>query len=175
VQMKVVFGSSVNSVREKEEQIIKQAFQQAGIQMDIKNADAGVFFGQPDNPDAASRMNRDMEMFTRTADFPDMQSYLSTLTTKDITQKSNGWKGNNYGRYSDPQYDALYDQLTKELNPEKRAQIEIQMNDLVVNSYAVIPLVDRYSNNGHRADLINTAPSPWDSFLWNIAYWQLKK
>jgi peptide/nickel transport system substrate-binding protein len=143
--------------------------------MDIKNVDAGVFFGQPDNPDAASRMERDMEMFTRTVDFPDMQSYLSTLTTKEITQKSNGWKGNNYGRYSDPKFDALYDQLTKELNPEKRAQLEIQMNDLVVASYAVIPLVDRYSNNGHRADLVNTAPSPWDSFLWNIAYWQLKK
>lgn len=80
-----------------------------------------------------------------------------------------------YGRYSDPQYDALYEQLMKELNSEKRAQLEIQMNDLVVNSDAVIPLVDRYSNNGHRADLINTAPSPWDSLLWNIAYWQLKK
>ncbi|MDQ6603730.1 MAG: peptide ABC transporter substrate-binding protein [Chloroflexota bacterium] len=175
VQMKVVFGSSVNAVREKEEQIIKQAFGQAGIQMDIKNADAGVYFGQPDNADAASRMERDMEMLTRTADFPDMQSYLSTFTAKDITQKSNGWKGNNYGRYSDPQYDALYDQLTKELNPEKRTQLEIQMNDLLVGSDAVIPLVDRYSNNGHRADLINTAPTPWDSFLWNIAYWQIKK
>lgn len=175
VRLKVVFGTSINAVREKEQQIIKAAFQQAGIAMDIKNADASVFFGQPDNPDAASRMERDIEMLTRLSSFPDMQSYLSTYITKEITQKSNGWKGNNYGRFSDVKYDALYDELTKELDPEKRAQLAIRMNDLLVAGHAVIPVVDRYSNNGRRADLVNTAPTPWDSFLWNVAYWQIGK
>ena len=65
VQLKIVFETSVNPVREKEEQIMKVSFQQAGISMDIKNADAGVFFGQPDNPDAAQRAEgKDIVMYT---------------------------------------------------------------------------------------------------------------
>ncbi len=175
VKLTLVFGSSVNSVREKEEQIIKQAFQQAGIGMEIKNADAGVYFGQPDNPDAASRGERDLLMLTRSSDFPDMQKHLSSFLSTEIVQKSNGWKGNNYGRWNSPEFDALYKQLAVELNPEKRAALEIQLNDLVIQNNAIFTLVDRYSNNGHRADLINTAPSPWESNLWNIAYWQIKK
>ena len=114
-------------------------------------------------------------MFTNGPSDPDAQQYLSGWTTKEITQKSNGWKGNNYSRWSNPDYDKLYDQLTKELNPEKRAQIEVQMNDLVVNNYVAIPLVDRYSNNGHAKELINTNVTPWDSTLWNVGYWQMKK
>jgi len=175
VKLTLVFGSSVNSVREKEEQIIKQAFMQAGIAMEIKNADAGVYFGQPDNPDAASRGERDLLMLTRSSDFPDMQKHLSSFLSTEIVQKSNGWKGNNYGRWNSPEFDALYKQLAAELNPEKRAQLEIQLNDLVIQNNTIFTLVDRYSNNGHRADLINTAPSPWESNLWNIAYWQIKK
>ncbi len=174
VQMKITFSSSVNSVREKEEQVLKQAFTAAGISMEIKNADAGVFFGQPDNPDAASRFEKDMEMFTNGPTDPDAQSYLAGWTTTQITQKNNGWKGNNYSRWSNADYDKLYDQLTKELNPEKRAQIEVQLNDLVVNNFVHIPMVDRYSSNGHAKELVNTNYTPWDSALWNVAYWQKK-
>ncbi len=175
VKMKVLIGSSVDAVREKEEQVIKQAFAQAGIAAEIKNADSSIFFGQPDNADAASRMERDIEVFARSVPFPDMQAYLNNYTTTAIAQKANGWKGSNYGRWSNPEFDATFTALTKELNPQKRAALQIQLNDLVVNSYAIIPLVDRYSNNGRRADLINTSPTPWDASLWNIAYWQIKK
>jgi peptide/nickel transport system substrate-binding protein len=175
VQLKVVFGTSVNAVREKEEQVIKAAFTQAGISMDIKNADAGVYFGQPDNPDAASRFEKDLEMFTTGPSDPDAQDHLASLTSKQITQKSNGWKGNNYNRWNSPEYDKLFDQLTKELNPEKRAALEVQLNDMIVNNFVRIPIVDRYTNHGHAKELINTNNTPWDSALWNVAYWQIKK
>ncbi len=54
------------------------------------------------------------------------------------------------------------DQLTKELDPEKRAQLQIQCNDYLMNNHVEIPVVDRASVNGHRTDLINTNPTPWD-------------
>ncbi|MDQ6604292.1 MAG: peptide ABC transporter substrate-binding protein, partial [Chloroflexota bacterium] len=72
------------------------------------------------------------------------------------------------------QYDQLAAQLAKELVPEKRAGIEKQMNDIIVTNYFHIPMVDRYSNNGHAKELINTNYTPWDSALWNVAYWQKK-
>jgi peptide/nickel transport system substrate-binding protein len=175
VRMHLTYRSSVNAVREKEEQVLKASFQQAGISMEITNADASVFFGPPDNPDAASRFEKDLEMFTNSPTGPDAQEYLSGWTTGEIPQKSNGWKGANYSRWSNVDYDTLYNQLTTELNPEKRAQIEVQLNDLVVNNYVAIPMVDRYTSNGHAKELINTNYDPWDSALWNVAYWQIRK
>ncbi len=175
VKFQVTFSTSVNDVREKEEQVIKQAFQQVGIGMDIKNADAGVFFGKGDNPDAAARFEKDMEMFTNSPGVPDGEAYFEGWTTAQIAQKSNGWSGNNYERFSDPQYDALVAQLKQTLDPEKRAQLQIQCNDYIVNHYVDIPMIDRNGVNGRRSDLANTNPTPWDVNVWNIAYWQIKK
>jgi peptide/nickel transport system substrate-binding protein len=174
IPLKVTFSTSINPVREKEEQILKASFQQAGIAMEITNADAGVFFGPPNNADAASRFEKDLEMFTNSPTDPDAQQYLAGWTTGEIPQQSNGWKGANYSRWSNADYDNLANQLTTELDPEKRAQIEVQLNDLVVNNYVAIPIVDRYASNGHRKELINTNYDPWDSALWNVAYWQIK-
>ncbi|MGI8690963.1 MAG: peptide ABC transporter substrate-binding protein [Thermomicrobiales bacterium] len=175
VPLKIVFTSTVNPIREKTEQVIKQSFQQAGISMDIKNVDSGVFFGAPTNADAAARFERDMQMWTLGPLLPDAQVFFEGFTTAQIAQKANNWSGTNYDRYSDPKYDALVDQLKKELDPEKRAQLQIQCNDYLMNNHVEIPIVDRASVNGHRTDLINTNPTPWDWSVWNIAYWQIKK
>ncbi|MDQ2787764.1 MAG: peptide ABC transporter substrate-binding protein [Chloroflexota bacterium] len=175
VKFNITYSTSVNAVREKEEQVIKQAFQQAGIGMDIKNADAGVFFGKGDNPDASSRFEKDMEMFTNSPGVPDAAAYFEGWTTSQISQKSNGWALPNYERYSDPQYDALVAQLSKELNQDKRNQLTIQANDYIVSHYVDIPMVDRNSVDARRTDLSNTNPTPWDVNTWNIAYWQIKK
>ncbi len=175
VKFAITFSSTVNPIREKEEQVMKQSFQQAGIQMDIQNADSSVFFGQPDNPDADARFLHDLEMYTSSPTVPDAGDWFRNWTTSQIAQKSNNWSLPNYTRFSDPQYDALVDQLAKELNPEKRAQLQIQANDYIVNHWVEIPIVDRNSVDGRRADLINTNPTPWDYAAWNIAYWQIKK
>jgi len=175
VPLKIVFTSTVNPIREKTEQVIKQSFQQAGISMDIKNVDSGVFFGAPTNADAAARFERDMQMWTLGPLLPDAQVFFEGFTTAQIAQKANNWSGTNYDRYSDPKYDALVDQLKKELDPEKRAQLQIQCNDYLMNNHVEIPIVDRASVNGHRSDLINTNPTPWDWSVWNIAYWQIKR
>ncbi len=175
VRLQVTYATTVNAVREKEEQIIQQAFKQAGIQMDIKNADSSVFFGTPDNPDQHERFEKDLEMWTNGPEDPDARDYLVQFTTQQIPQKANGWSLNNDGRWSNAEYDALFATLDKELNPAKRAQIEVQLNDLIIKNFARIPIVDRSQAEGRRADLTNTTPVPWDSVLWNVAYWQLKK
>jgi peptide/nickel transport system substrate-binding protein len=175
VPMKVVFSSTVNPIREKTEQVIKAAFIQAGIGMDIKNVDSGVFFGAPTDADSAERFERDLQLWTLGPLLPDAQVFFEGFTTKQIAQKANNWSGTNYDRFSDPKYDALVDQLTKELDPEKRAQLQIQCNDYLMNNHVEIPVVDRANVNGHRSDLINTNPTPWDWSVWNIAYWQIKK
>ncbi len=175
VKMNLTFRTSVNPTREKEEQVIKAAFQQAGIGLDLRNADASVFFGQPDNPDALVRFQTDLEMLSNSAVVPDAGQWFEEWTTAQIAQKANNWKATNDERYSDPQYDALVVQLAKELNPDKRIQLAIACNDYLISHNATIPIVNRLSAAGRRADLINTNPTPWDFDTWNIAYWQLKK
>ncbi len=175
VKMRVVFAASINPVREKQQQVIKQAFQQAGIAMEIKNADAGVFYGRPDNPDQFYRFENDMELNTRARTSPDAEDFFSEFTTENIPQKANSWGKLNIGRFSDPDYDKLFAQLARELNPEKRIQLEIQLNDYLTTRYVRIPIVDRATANGMRPDLTNTSITPWDTALWNIAHWQIKK
>jgi len=175
VRMHVVITTTINSVREKEEQVMKLAFQQVGIEMEIKNVDAGVFFGKADNPDAFTRFERDLQIFSGSPGYPDSQAYFDSWTTAQIAQKANGWGGANVERFSDPQFDALVAQLKKELNQDKRNALLIQCNDYIVSHDVNIPIVDRAAVSGRRADLINTNPSPWDATTWNIAYWQIKK
>jgi peptide/nickel transport system substrate-binding protein len=175
VRMHVAISTTVNAVREKEEQVMKQSFQQAGIEMEIKNVDAGVFFGKPDNPDSFARFEKDLQLFSGSPGYPDSQAYFDGWTTARIAQKANGWGGANVERFSDPQFDALVDQLRKELNQDKRNALLIQCNDYIVSHDVNIPIVDRAALSGRRTDLINTNPSPWDATTWNIAYWQIKK
>jgi len=126
-------------------------------------------------PDQIARFEKDLEMYTNNPGVPDAEAYFDGWTTAQIAQKANGWKLNNVQRYSDPKYDAIVEQLKKELNPEKRAQLQIQANDFLVNNFVIVPIIDRNSVNGRRADLINTARTPWDWNVWNIAHWQIKK
>jgi len=175
VRMHIVISTTVNSVREKEEQVMQQAFRQAGIEMEIKNVDASVFFGKSDNPDAFSRFEKDLQVFSGPPGYPDAQAYFEAWTTARIAQKTNGWSGPNVERFADPQYDALVQQLKSELNQDKRNALQIQLNDYIVTHFVNIPVVDRNSVSGRRADLQNTNPTPWDTTTWNIAYWQIKK
>lgn len=175
VRMHVVVSTTVNAVREKEEQVIQQAFRVAGIEMEIKNADASVFFGKADNPDASARFEKDLQLFSGPPGYPDAQAYFEAWTTARIAQKVNGWSGPNVERFADPQYDALVGQLKTELNQDKRNALQIQLNDYIVGHFVNIPVVDRNSVSGRRTDLQNTNPSPWDTTTWNIAYWQVKK
>jgi len=175
IRMHVAISTTVNAVREKEEQVMKAAFQRAGIEMEIKNVDAGVFFGKPDNPDSFARFEKDLQLFSGSPGYPDAQAYFDSWTTTRIAQKANGWGGANVERFSDPQFDALVTQLKGELNQDKRNALLIQCNDYIVSHDVNIPIVDRAAVSGRRTDLINTNPSPWDATTWNIAYWQIKK
>ena len=52
VRMKVVLVTSINSLRQKEQAIIKDGWQKIGIETELKSVDAGVYFSSdPGNPD----------------------------------------------------------------------------------------------------------------------------
>jgi peptide/nickel transport system substrate-binding protein len=159
-------------VRQKHQQLVKAAFEQAGIKMELKSIDAGVYFSSDaGNPDTSSHFYADLEMYTSSNDSPDPWNYFENWITDEIAQKENQWNGNNYHRWSNKQYDDLVKAAKAELDESKRAPMFVQMNDILVNEVVVIPQVDRLGPQAVSNEIKNVTVTAWDSTLWNIANW----
>ncbi len=176
VEMQIVFQTSVNPLRQKAQQVIKQGLQQIGIGVELKSIDPSIFFsGDPSNTDTVEHFTADLQMFTTGNTNPDPTKYMKTFTCGATPQKSNNWSGDNYGRYCNPQYDRLWQQATQALDPKKREQLFIQMNDLLVKNFVVIPLIHRADVVGMNRSLAGVQLTPWDRNTWNIQDWTRKK
>jgi len=173
VKMHVVFQTTVNPLRQKEQDIVKSGWQQLGVEVELKSVDAGVFFSSDaGNPDTAAHFYTDVEMYTNGASSPDQTQYIALWTTDQIASKANQWHGNNYLRWSNSDYDAIYTQLRTETDPAKRRDLIIKANDILVSQVAMIPLVARTQpTDGISKSIQGEIPNPWDSVLWNIADW----
>ncbi|MBD0266787.1 MAG: peptide ABC transporter substrate-binding protein [Cyanobacteria bacterium Co-bin8] len=173
IEMTVVFQTSVNPLRQKTQEIIKQSLESIGIRVELKSIDASVYFsGDPANSETVERFQADLQMLATGNTNPDPGAYMKTYTCDEITQKANSWSKQNYARYCNPAYDALWDQSNRELNPERRQQIFIQMNDLLVNEAVVLPVVHRADAAGVSNQLVGIDLTPWDLHTWNIAEWR---
>ncbi len=172
VEMKVVFQTSVNPLRQKTQAVVKQGLQSLGIDVELKSVDASVFFSSdPANNDTVEHFYADLEMYTTGNTNPDPGAYMKTYTCKEIPQKENKWSGQNHGRYCNQEYDSLWEKSTTELDPEKRRQLFIQMNDILIEDAAVIPLVHRANVVGVSNSLTGVDLTPWDLRTWNIVDW----
>ena len=173
VRMHVVYQTTVNPLRQKEQDIVKSGWEKLGIEVELKSVDAGVFFSSDaGNPDTASHFYTDVEMYTNGAATPDQTQYVALWSSEQIASRANQWHGNNYHRWSNSDYDAIYNQLKTETDPAKRRDLIIKANDLLVSQVVVIPLVARTQpTDGISKQIQGDIPNPWDSVLWNIADW----
>ncbi|BAY37389.1 ABC transporter, oligopeptide binding protein [Nostoc sp. NIES-2111] len=175
VEMNVLFQTSVNPVRQKTQEIIKQSLTSIGVGVELKSIDGSIFFsGDPSNPDALNRFQADLQMLSTGNNNPDPGAYMKGFTCDEIPQKKNNWSKPNYSRYCNPEYDKLWQQSNTELNPEKRRQLFIQMNDLLFKDIGLIPLIARADVNGVSNRLVGVNLTPWDTDTWNIKDWQQK-
>ncbi|QIR36004.1 peptide ABC transporter substrate-binding protein [Tolypothrix sp. PCC 7910] len=175
VELKVLFQTSVNPVRQKTQEIVKQSLTSIGIGVELKSIDSSIFFsGDPANPDTLARFQADLQMFSGGNSNPDPGTYLKGWTCDEIPQKKNNWSKSNSSRYCNPEYDKLWKQSNTELNPEKRRQLIIQMNDLLIKNQAVIPLISRANVNGVSNRITGVDVTPWDDRTWNIKDWRVK-
>jgi peptide/nickel transport system substrate-binding protein len=173
VKMSVLYQTTVNPLRQKEQDIVKKGWEQLGVQVELKSVDAGVFFSSDaGNPDTAGHFFTDVEMYTNGPEQPDVTNYLSGWLTSKIAQKSNEWRQSNYHRWGSADFDQMLNQLRTETDTAKRKDLVIKMNDLLVSQVVVIPLVARASPiSGKSKQLTGNQPNPWDSELWNVADW----
>ena len=172
IPLKVRYQTSTNSVRQKTQALIKQWWSEIGIDTELLNHDAGVYFGgDPNSNDTYQKFFTDVEMYT-TGPSIDPQQHLSEWICDQMPSKENLWGGNNIFRGCNAEYDELYQQLTSTPIGPEREDIVKQLNDINVQNYYQIPLVHRGSVsatiNGLEGVEMNGG---WDTEMWNIAEW----
>jgi peptide/nickel transport system substrate-binding protein len=96
---------------------------------------------------------------------------MTQFVSWEVARKANQWSGRNVVRWSNADYDRLWNQAATELDPVKRATLFIAMNDLLINDVVVIPLIWRHEVVAIGQALHGLEPSTWDSNLWDLAYW----
>ena len=170
IKLKLTYNTTVNAVRQATQAIEKTNWEKAGFGVTLLQTPAATFFTNT-SPDGANHFWSDVEMFTNNSD-PDPTSYLDGWTTKQIAQKSNGWQLGNYNRYSDPTFDGYVDQLRKETDPAKRADLIKKANDNLILNVVIIPIVTRTQvTSGISTTIKGDTPTGWDSEMYNIADW----
>jgi peptide/nickel transport system substrate-binding protein len=173
VKMEVVFQGKVSAAVQQTQQIVKEALEPIGVEVELKIVDPSIMFGPGSaNPDSEYRFNAHMlEFYVRSAS-PDPSSYMQFWTCNQIPQKANNWTGLNIERWCNSEYDALYQQSTTELNPEKRRQLFIQMNDMLIEDVVMIPIVYLADAQGVSRTIEGVDLTPWDASTWNIKDWR---
>ena len=171
VEMRLLFSTSVNPVRQKTQEIIKQNLESIGMQVELKTVDASIYFGDPTNPDSVNTFYADLQLFAFDSETPEPDSYMRLYSCDEIAQSENQWSKENISRYCNPEYDALLDQLDQEIDPERRRDIFIQMNDLLIEDVALIPLVHRSDALALSRSLTNFEFTPWSASTWKLHSW----
>jgi peptide/nickel transport system substrate-binding protein len=171
VKLHAVFQSSINAPRQKNQEIVKQACQKAGISIEIKSVTASVFFSSDvANPDTYSHFYSDLQMFTTTMTQPDPGVFMRQFMSSEVASKANKWQGRNITRWQNADYDKLHDESDHQLSPVKRAALFIAMNDLLIKNTVIIPVVTRPAVSAVSKTL-HAPLSGWDSDLSALQDW----
>ncbi|HVB15413.1 MAG TPA: peptide ABC transporter substrate-binding protein [Stellaceae bacterium] len=170
-RLKLLFQTSINAPRQKNQAIVKEACEKTGIEMELKSVTASVFFSSDvANPDTYRHFSADMQMYTTTMGSPDPETFMRQFLSWEIASKANKWQGRNVTRWHSDDYDAAFKASQSELDPVKRAALFIKMNDLVVDDPAVIPDVYRPGVTALSKKL-KVPLSGWDNDFWNLKDW----
>jgi peptide/nickel transport system substrate-binding protein len=173
-KLKLVYQTSTNAPRQKNQAIVKQACQKAGIDVELKSITASVFFSSDvANPDTFTKFYTDIEMYTTTMPQPDPEVFLQQFLSWEAATKANKWQGRNISRWKNEEYDNTYKLAQNELDPIKRAALLIKCNDLIVNDQASIPVVSRPTVSATSNSIANLI-SGWDLELGYLHDWHRK-
>lgn len=171
IPLVVRYQTSTNSVRQKTQALVKQWWAEIGIETELLNHDAGVFFGgDPNSPDTYQKFYTDVQMYTSSFSVDPQQS-LGNYLCSALPGKDNTWGGGNIPRACNEEYDALFEELKVTPPGEDRQAIVKAMNDIMIQNYYQLPLVNRGSVSAYSNTLDGIWINDWDSEMWNIGEW----
>ena len=172
VRLSILYQTSTNSVRQGTQALIKQMWREIGVETELRNINASVFFGSdPASPDTYQKFYADIQMYTNNFDGTDPQAYMAGWICDKIPAPANQWNGSNISRYCNPEYDVLAAEFAETGAIEQRAAIAKRMNDLLIADGALIPLIHRGEVAARSLTLGGLRHNAWDATLWNVHEW----
>ena len=170
-KLKLVYQTSINAPRQKNQAVVKQACQRAGIDLELKSVTASVFFSSDvANPDTYTKFYCDIQMYNTTMTEPDPELFMNQFVSWEVATKDNKWQGRNITRWRNEEVDKAYRAAQGELDPVKRAALFVRVNDLVCSDHAVIPIVNR-PKAGAVSNKMRLEISGWDNDLATLKDW----
>ncbi|WP_095589944.1 peptide ABC transporter substrate-binding protein [Actibacterium ureilyticum] len=176
VRLSLTYQTSTNAVRQDTQALVKQWWSEIGVETELRNIDASVFFGgDPGSPDTFQKFYADVEMYTNNFAGVDPEAYMANWRCSEIPSPETQWQGSNMQRFCSEEYDALVDKMSQTANLEERGALAKQMNDMLMQSYSIIPLIHRGNPSAHAVTLEGVRMNDWDSEIWNIKDWSRAK
>jgi peptide/nickel transport system substrate-binding protein len=177
-KLEVVFTTVANPLLQEIQALAKFHWEQIGVGVELRRVDPSVFFdASAGNEQNIGHFYADLQMYASAPGSPFPLDYFNAWYSDNgdnIAQQENGWTRFNESRYHNPAYDQLYEEVSQETDPEKAADLFIAMNDLLIEDFALIPLVQRAAEKYGIATTLrdeNVAASSWEAIYWNIANW----
>ncbi len=173
LRLSLLFQTSTSAVRQDFQALIKEFWNEIGVEVELRNIDPAVYFGgDAGSPDTIERFYADVEMYANEFEGTDPTAYLAAYTCDKIPSPETQWQGQNVNRICDPAYEAMLAEFQATADPEERGRLARALNDFVTaDNNFIIPLVLRGRVSGHANSLGGVVINAWDSELWNAADW----
>ena len=172
VPLRITYQTTSNAIREETQRLIRGWWRQIGIDADLVRHDAATFFGGDPRQEDASylRFFADVQMYTDSSGV-DPQQGLSAGLCGSIETRANAWASGNNARACNAEFDALFVELARTPIGAEREALVKRLNDIIVQNYYQIPLVNRGIVSATLNTLQGVRFNAWDSQIWNIAEW----
>lgn len=132
-----IMTTAGNRTRELVEQVLQSQWKEQGIDIRIRNEPARVFFGET----VSKRKFSAMAMFAWISSPESVPR--TTLHSEEIPTEANSWSGQNYTGFSNPEMDALLEQIELELDREKRRELWQRLQHIYATELPALPLYFR--------------------------------
>ncbi len=168
----MLYQTSINSIRQSNQEIVKDDLDSIGFDVELKAIDAAVFFSSDaGNPDTTSHFYADIQMFTNGPANAYPVNWARRFHTSEIPEQANAWSGPNTTRYSDPEMDELIEQMAVEMDPAEQEILFQEMNRKATEEVIEIPIIHRTNVATVTNDLAGYHFTSWLSDLWDIGNW----
>jgi peptide/nickel transport system substrate-binding protein len=150
-----------NKLRETQGELFQAQMKQVGIDIKIANLDSQKLFG-----DALPNGNFDI------ADFAWVGGPFAVSGNRDIYRTG---AGSNYGQYANSKVDQLFAQAMAEFDANKAADLLNQIDQIITDDMATIPLYNKPTFLAFRNTFVNVSDNATqDGPFWNSSTWAQK-
>lgn len=173
-ELRLVLQTTASPLRQDVQALIRQWWQEIGVDTELRSINASVFFGaNPHSDDTLEKFYADAQIYADNFSGRNPFPMLASWRCDHIPAPENDWQGDNISRFCDRGYDHQLDQLiAAPTEAERIAEVQALNQRLSREDIASIPLIHRGNISAKGGDIRGVgALNAWDSELWNIAEW----